>query len=188
MQSSVRLNLDRLLKLRLIVARHGEMDGARWWNTKGVLGRNGKLLLSRGFPKTHSFSQARIAFAVASARSAERFSAVPGTATLWQLPADIEDEFDARWAHWLDHAADWSGFFEALQTPGDDLLATLKNQQLLSENHELQVTRLRRSAEGRAVPLPGARDLDDDTVTLLAGAFARGEAGNPAIPYARLAD
>lgn len=35
------VDLNRLLKLRLIVARHGEMDGARWWNTNGVLGSKG---------------------------------------------------------------------------------------------------------------------------------------------------
>jgi hypothetical protein len=31
------LNFDRLLKLRLIVARFGEMDLAKWWNTRGQL-------------------------------------------------------------------------------------------------------------------------------------------------------
>ena len=32
------INFERLLKLRLVVARHGEMDAARWWNTQGMLG------------------------------------------------------------------------------------------------------------------------------------------------------
>jgi hypothetical protein len=32
------LNFDRLLKLRLVVARYGEMDMARWWNIQGMLG------------------------------------------------------------------------------------------------------------------------------------------------------
>ena len=35
--------------------------------------------------------------------------------------------------------------------------------------------RLRRSAEGKAVPLPGVFDGGNDDVTLLALAFARGE-------------
>jgi len=39
--SEPRLDLDRLLKLRLVVARFGEMDHACWWNTKGQLGRLG---------------------------------------------------------------------------------------------------------------------------------------------------
>ena len=30
-----RIDFDRLLKLRLIVARVGEMDLAKWWNTRG---------------------------------------------------------------------------------------------------------------------------------------------------------
>ncbi len=33
------IDFDHLLRLRLVVARFGEMDGAMWWNTKGVLGR-----------------------------------------------------------------------------------------------------------------------------------------------------
>jgi hypothetical protein len=33
-----REDLDQLLKLRVIVARFGEMDVAGWWNTKGQLG------------------------------------------------------------------------------------------------------------------------------------------------------
>ena len=44
------LDLERLLKLRLIFARHGEMDSACWGNTDVVLGHKGNLLMSRGFP------------------------------------------------------------------------------------------------------------------------------------------
>ena len=62
------VDLDRLLKLRLVVARHGEMDRSRWWNTQGMLGRHGALVLERGFPRTHFFAQARVVFAVARAR------------------------------------------------------------------------------------------------------------------------
>jgi hypothetical protein len=64
----VTLNLDRLLKLRLIVARFGEMDLARWWNTRGQLGRHGAAAIRRGFPRTHYFAQARSVFAVAALR------------------------------------------------------------------------------------------------------------------------
>jgi hypothetical protein len=180
------LNLDRLLKLRLVVAKHGEMDGARWWNTNGVLGRKGALLMSRGFPKTHQFAQARLVFEVARARSAERFHAVPGCITLWNLPAKIEDEFDAKWADWLDDGASWSAFFIDLQHQDDDLLVALRAHNLLDSDHEDQVSRMRRSAEGRSVPISGIRHVDDETVTLLAAGFSRGEAAKPAIPYARV--
>jgi hypothetical protein len=38
------------MKLRLVVARVGEMDLARWWNTQGQLGALGSSVLQRGFP------------------------------------------------------------------------------------------------------------------------------------------
>ena len=124
------IDIDRLLKLRLVVARFGEMDGARWWNTNGVLGKKGGLLLSRGFPKTHRFAQARLVFEVARARSTERFPAVPGCVTLWSLPARVEDEFDARWAQWLENSDSWAPFFDSLENPDSDLLAMLDAREL----------------------------------------------------------
>ena len=130
------VDLNRLFKLRLIVARHGEMDGARWWNTDGVLGHKGKVLMSRGFPKTHYFAQARLVFEVARARSAERFPAVPGCITLWNLPASVEDEFDAQWAEWLDESDSWVEWFEALQVQDGDLLTALKSRDLLDSDHD----------------------------------------------------
>ncbi len=38
------IDLDRLLKLRLLVARFGEMDLARWWNTR-LIGAGKKVIL-----------------------------------------------------------------------------------------------------------------------------------------------
>lgn len=54
------LDLDRLLKFRLVVARFGEMELAKWWITKGQLGQLGASDLRRGFPRTHRFAQARL--------------------------------------------------------------------------------------------------------------------------------
>src|SRR5688572_28433555 len=108
------INFDRLLKLRLIVARFGEMDIAKWWNTQGQLGRLGAAALRRGFPRTHYFAQARSVFAVAAHRCAEVFEP-PGSVTLWRLPEAIEEEFDTRWEHWLDHAEEWQPFFGKLE-------------------------------------------------------------------------
>lgn len=62
------IDFERLLKLRLIVGRYGEMDVARWWNTQGLLGGRGAVVIRRGFPTTHFFAQARIVFAVARSR------------------------------------------------------------------------------------------------------------------------
>jgi hypothetical protein len=46
------VDLERLLKLRLVIARIGEMDRAQWWNTRGQLGPLGAMALSRGLPRT----------------------------------------------------------------------------------------------------------------------------------------
>ena len=116
--SPAAIDLDRLLKLRLVVARFGEMDIAKWWNTKGQLGRLGAAALRRGFPRTHHFAQARSVFAVAAHRCAEVFDP-PGSVTLWRLPESIEEEFDARWEHWLDNAHDWTPFFQRLESSAD---------------------------------------------------------------------
>ncbi|MEZ4390227.1 MAG: BrxE family protein [Polyangiales bacterium] len=181
-------DLDRLLKLRLVVARFGEMDGARWWNTKGQLGRLGATVLRRGFPRTHYFAQARAVFAVAAHRCAEVFDP-PNCVTLWRLPDAVEEAFDARWEHWLDRAAEWTGYFEKLQSIGtDDLSALLQSFELVTDADLAAGGKLRRSAEGRAVPLPGVFSGSPEDLALLALGFARGEPSALAVPYARRAD
>ncbi len=182
------IDLERLLKLRLAVARFGEMDGAKWWNTKGQLGRMGAAALKRGFPRTHRFAQARSVFAVAAHRCAEVFDP-PGSVTLWRLPEVIEEEVDARWEYWLDNAAAWTPFFETVETlRSDDLAATLREAELVTDRDLEAYSRLRRGAENRAVPLPGMFSSTDADVALLALGFARGEPGSLAVPYARRAD
>lgn len=182
------LDLDRLLKLRLLVARFGEMDLAKWWNTKGQLGKLGAATLRRGFPRTHRFAAARSVFAVASHRCSEVFEP-PGCVTLWRLPEAIEEEFDARWEHWLDNAGEWSPFFEKLETlTGTDLVSIIRGFELAGDAELEGYAKLRRSAEGRAVPLPGLFSGDDRDVVTLALGFARGEPGALAVPYARRPD
>jgi hypothetical protein len=179
-------DLDRLLKLRLAVARFGEMDLARWWNTKGQLGRNGASTLRRGFPRTHFFAQARAVFAVAAHRCAEVFDP-PESVTLFHLPDDVEADLEARWEHWLDDAGAWRGFFEKIaQMQGTDLLAALRTLGLAGDAEATAVARLKVSAEGRAVALPSTFRGDDATLTLLAAAFARGAPESLAVPYAKL--
>ena len=182
------IDLDRLLKRRLLVARFGEMDLARWWNTKGQLGRLGAAALRRGFPRTHRFAQARSVFAVAAHRCSEVFEP-PGCVTLWRLPEATEEEFDARWEHWLDNASEWTPVFEELEMlQGSDLTSILCTFKVVSEQDLESYAKLRRSAEGRAVPLPGVFAGTDADVALLALGFARGEPGALAVPYARRAD
>ena len=182
------IDLDRLLKLRLVIGRFGEMDQAGGWNTKEQLGALGADVLSRGFPRTHHFAQARSVFAVAAHRCAEGFDP-PQCVTLWRLPDEIEEQFDTQWEHWLDHAADWRPFFQRLESlPGTDLAAILKSLDLVDDQDLESLSRLRRSAEGRAVPLPGVFASTDADVTLLALGFARSDKGALAVPYARRGD
>lgn len=180
------VDLDRLLKLRLVVARFGEMDVARWWNTQGQLGRYGAVALRRGFPRTHRFAAARSVFAVADHRCAEVFDP-PRSVTLWRLPEATEEEFDARWEQWLDDASSWAPFFEKLEAiTGTDLAAVLRQFGLAGERDVEALGKLKRSAEGKAVQLPGTFSGSDEDVTLLALGFARGEPGSLSVPYARL--
>ncbi len=164
------------------------MDRAGWWNTNGMLGRYGALALERGLPRTHRFAQARVVFNVAGSRCQELFDA-PSSVTLWRLPAEIEDQFDEHWQAWLGTGDAWNPFFDDLAAAEEsDLLSALRDRDLLAEAHVETIQTLRRSAEGRAVPLPGEYALDNDLIALLAGGFSKGEKGAPAIPYARLAD
>lgn len=180
------IELDRLLKLRLVVGRHGEMDRAGWWNTDGMLGHYGAIALARGLPRTHRFAQARTVIVVARSRCEELFDA-PGSVTLWRLPAEVEDQFEDHWQAWLGQPDRWNPFFDDLATPEPpDLVAELAQRDLISAQQIEVVHGLRRSAEGRAVPLSGHHELDDDLITLLAAGFVKGEPGAPAIPYAKL--
>ena len=182
--STVDLNL--LFQLRLTVGRFGEMDIARWWNTRGLLGPNGAVVLKRGFPVTHYFAQAHIVFEVARRRTRELFHP-PGCVTLWKLSAEVEDAFEERWQTWLDEDDRWAPVFESLAAMKDgDLLEQMIGLDLLSARQRDAAARLRRSAQGRAVSITGPRPVTDEVVTLLAAGFACGEVGNPAIPYARM--
>ncbi len=176
------IELDYVLRLRLVVARVGEMDLARWWNTNGQLGPSGASVVSRGFPRTHRFAQARAVFAVAQQRCSDLYDP-PSAVTLWQLPADSESDFDQRWASWIDEAPDWENFFADLEDCSSDLTHELVTRELVTNEHVEQLSRLKRKAEGRAVELPGDFGASRDDLALLALAFARGEQGNPAVPY-----
>lgn len=180
------IDFDRLFKMRLVVARHGEMDAARWWNTQGMLGCRGAVVLKRGFPSTHHFAQARIVFEVAKSRCHDLFDP-PGCMTLWSLPAEIEEQFQEHWHGWLDETDKWTAVFQTVETQGSgDLLKSLSELDLLSQPQLDTVAKLRRSAENRAVPISGTFRPSDDIIMLLAAGFSRGEPGNLAIPYARL--
>lgn len=164
------------------------MDLARWWDTKGQLGRLGALALRRGFPRTHFFAQARSVFAVAAHRSSKTFDP-PLSVTLFRLTEAIEEAFDARWEAWLDDAPAWTPFFERLQTLAlGDLPAALRGNELVSDDDLTAFARLKRSSDAPAVPLKGLFSGTIEDIAQLALGFARGEPGALAVPYARRGD
>jgi hypothetical protein len=181
---TTQIDFDRLLRLRSVVARFGEMDLGKWWNTRGQLGRLGTAAVRRGFPRTHQFAQARSTFAVAAHRCREVFDP-PQSVTLWQLPEPLEDEFDSRWERWLDQGEEWRPFFQRLESLTQlDLKATLLSFNLIDDADAERIARLRRSAEGRAVPISATFANTNQEITMLALGFARGEPGALAVPYA----
>src|SRR3954454_7199826 len=101
--SETEIDFEWLLKIRTVVARIGEMDLARWWNSTGQLGPQGASVLRRGLPRTHHFAQARSVFAVAAARCAQIFDP-PGSVTLWRLTDPLEERLETLWEGWLDDA------------------------------------------------------------------------------------
>lgn len=183
---SSNVNMDLLFKMRLVIARYGEMDVARWWNTNGILGRYGTAAISRGFPRTHRFAQARIAFAVARKRCEEVFTP-PGCMTLWSLPAELEDQFESQWHSWLDQGEAWTPFFEKLEgVKSGDLRGLMQEHGLISRDQSELAAKLRLSAEGKAVQIPGFHKPTDELLVLLAAGFACASPGKLAVPYAKL--
>lgn len=161
------------------------MDCAQWWNTNGQLGRAGAMALSRGLPRTHHFAQARSVFAVAAHRCDEVFNP-PNAWTLWKLPREIEEPFDARWEHWVDAAADWAPLFEQVaDVAGEDVGAALESLGLVDTAALAELAGLRTSAEGRAVPIPAPFAGTNADLTVLALGFSLGRHGALAVPYAR---
>ena len=178
------VDLERLLKLRLVVARFGEMDAAQWWNTKGQLGPLGRAALRRGFPRTHNFAQARSVFAVAAHRCDEVFS-VPGSVTLWRLPAQIEAQFDARWEDWLDDAGSWEPFFDELLPPPTGDLAVLLRSLGAVEDRDVELAdQLKPDGPRPAVEVTRAFAGSDTDVALLALGFGTGTQRSLVVPYA----
>ncbi len=183
------LDYERLLKLRLAIARLGEMENVGWWNTKGLLSDSGRFVFRRGFPTTYSFAQARAVFAVATSRCRELFEA-PNCVTLWCLPAAVEEQFEEHWQGWLDEVDQWQPFFARIATiRSRDVLGTLRQLELVGEQEVSVVGHLPAPASSPSLRLSvdnSEREVDNDMVGLLAAAFARSEPGKLAVPYVQL--
>lgn len=178
------MDFERLLKLRLVVARFGEMDSAEWWNTKAVLSRLGGSVFARGFPRTDLFAQGKAVFEVARSRCREVFNQ-PGAITLWELPPKTEDIFENEWRSWCASRDSWLQFFSRLQTLNrDSLFGAFNEAGCFTGDQEEIVRKLRRGAEGRSVQITGHKRLDDGLVDLLALGFCRGSKKELLVPFA----
>jgi hypothetical protein len=178
--------LSTFLKLRLAIARYGEMDRSGWWNTRGVMGRQGQTLIERGFPRTHALVQSRIVFEVAKVRCDQVFSA-PETITLWDLPAELEDHFESHWSEWLEQGDRWQRFMERVDEVMDGgMIEGLTTLELIDERHRTRAADVQANEKAKSVRVGNAEEVDLDLLKVLATGFAAGQAGNLVVPYASL--
>ena len=178
----------KVAALRMAVARQGEMDRSKWWNTKGLLSRVGELAISRGFPKSHVFARSRAAFAVASARSEEVFNP-PDSYTLWRLPVEIEDQLEDAWAGWLESPDEWKDLLERIDAAGgNDFVSMLTSLELVSEQSSNRAKGLRRADDLKSVPLKLEGETVIEAIELLAVAHGSSESRKLAVPFIREED
>ncbi|MFG3593093.1 BrxE family protein [Bradyrhizobium sp. RDI18] len=176
-----------LMKLRTVVARLGEMDCERWWNSDGQLGPQGASVLRRGLPRTHHFAQARSVWTIAGLRCAQIFDP-PGAVTLWRLTDALEERLDVLWEGWLDDAASWRPFFERVaRLKHTDVPTALKDFDLVTDDEIASGAKIKRASDGRSIMVPGVFDERRRSVALLALSFAAGSQGNLVVPHARRA-
>lgn len=178
----------KIAALRMAVARQGEMDRSKWWNTKGLLSRVGELAISRGFPKSHVFARCRAAFAVASSRSDEVFNP-PDSYTLWRLPVEIEDQLEDAWAGWLESPDEWKDLLGRIDAVGgNDLVSVLTSLELVSEKSANRAEGLRRADDLKSVPIKLSDDTVNEAIEILAAAHNCSELGKLAVPFIRQED
>src|SRR5262245_53726871 len=179
------LNYDWLLKLRVAVARCGEMDLARWWNTSKQLAPAGTSVLKRGFPRTHHFAQARSVMAIASHRCDQLLSQNDAV-TLWRLPEMLEDRFESRWETWLDRHSDWRSFFEAVAaTRTGDVIAVATDFGLVTGDEVKALRALRATPGSRGLSVGKSFTGQRRQIALLALGFSLGRTNEPLVPFVR---
>ena len=127
-------DMGYLLKLRLVVARLGEIDllaggiqtgsSVRWERQSFAVGSLGPIASPR---------PARCSLSPPS--GARELYKPPNAVTLWDLPAALEDDFDQAWATWIDHTVDWEPFFAELEHCTSRPRHELTRLELVSPDH-----------------------------------------------------
>lgn len=123
---------------------------------------------------------------VAANRCGEVFNP-PNSVTLWRLPEDVEEAFDARWESWLDDAEAWKSFFQAVEALKSFAVPdALKSLSLIDDADLQSVGNLRADVGGKGVKVGGAFELGRKSLVLLALGFAKSGQKDLVVPYLRL--
>ena len=178
------IDLTRLFRLRAAVARFGEMDGAGWWNTQGVLGARGAAVYKRGLRETHFLARVRVVTAVAAERSASVYPAA-GVATLWSLPPALERSLSFREREWATNGSreEWAAFESSLAPPPADLTTWLSDLGLVENGIADDAASLVVEPGGKGVAVPAP--VTDRAIQLLALGHSRGGPKNLVVPFIR---
>jgi len=161
------------------------MDRAGWWNTRGVMASKGGVVIERGFPRTYPLVQARIAFSVAEDRCKSVFSA-SDAATLWSLPAELEDQFESNWSQWLSHGDRWDNFLEKVNDATEEgLTRGLKSLGLIEQVHVDQAMEADRQGASAQIS-SDVNEVDGGVASTLAASFALGGENDLVVPFITL--
>lgn len=176
------IDLEHLYKIRAAVGRFGEMDGAGWWNTQGVLGARGAAAYRRGLPQTHFLARVRVVSTVAAERSGTVYPA-SGVATLWTLPPSLERSLSFQERSWATNGAHqaWATFESELASPSEDLVDWLIALHLVEQPTADRLETLRMDPGGKGILVPGP--ISNEAIQLLAIAHARGGKKDLVVPF-----
>ncbi len=177
------VDFEWLFKLRVAIARCGEMDMARWWNSNKQLGSAGASVLKRGFPRTHNFAQARSVIAIAAHRCNQLFPQEDAI-TLWRLPDDVEQQLESHWDAWIDRADHWSPFFDSVaRLDNPDPLFILRVLQLAEPEQVKACGSIRRPSNGCGLMVGKSFSGAPQEIALLALGFGAGALNDTVVPF-----
>lgn len=177
------IDAEWLFKLRVVIARCGEMDLGRWWNSGKQLAAAGASVLSRGLPRTHYFAQARCVTAIAEQRCIQLLGN-DRAITLWRLPASIEEGIERCWEGWIDDAAAWTEFFTSVAALSEgDAANALKSLGLVDAAELKAAAGLKRSGDERGIAVAKSFSGSRRELALLALGFGASGVNDPVVPF-----